>query len=119
MYLLHNEEFTWTITTDALRVTALGTAFDNVRLSKDVTLKAFNNIRGVTISNFDLPGDTQEGGIEISTDSMIPSQSQISIGLGTVGFEAFFESVDIGSLTGTDLYLAAISTTTEQLSTLR
>ncbi|KZV76329.1 hypothetical protein PENSPDRAFT_747787 [Peniophora sp. CONT] len=115
-YLLHNEDFTWTITTDALRVTALGTAFDNVKLSKDVTLKAFNNIPGVTISNFDLPGDAEEGGIEISTDSMIPSQSQISIGLGTVGFEAYFDGVDIGPLTGTNLYLAAMSTTTEHLT---
>ena len=50
------------------------------------------------------------------TDSIISSESQISIGLGTVGFEAYFEGVDIGPLTGTDLYLAAMTTTTEHLT---
>ena len=46
---------------------------------------------------------------------MVHLQSQISIGLVTVGFEAYFEGVDIGPLTGTDLYLAAMTTTTEHL----
>lgn len=40
------------ISTTALRVTALGTNFDNVALTKTVTLKAFNGLPGVTISNF-------------------------------------------------------------------
>ena len=74
--MLHNEEFTWTISTNALRVTALGTVFDGVQLSKNVTLKAFDGLPGVTISNFKLPGDASEGGISIDTDSAIPSPAR-------------------------------------------
>ena len=74
--MLHNEEFTWTISTDALRVTALGTIFDGVKLSKDISFKAFNNLPGVTISNFKLPSDDPAGGIHIETDSLIPSPAR-------------------------------------------
>ena len=55
---------------------ALGTIFDGVHLQKDVTLKAFNNLPGVTISNFQLPSDDPAGGIHIETDSTIPSPSR-------------------------------------------
>ncbi len=75
-YLLHNEEFSWTISTDKLRLTALGTIFDNVSLEKTVTFKAFNNLPGVTISNFSLPSDDVDGGIHIETDVSIPSPSR-------------------------------------------
>jgi hypothetical protein len=74
--LLHNPEFTWTISTDKLRVTALGINFDKVSLSKQVTFKAFNNLPGVTISNFQLPGDDSAGGIHIETDAIIPSPAR-------------------------------------------
>jgi hypothetical protein len=115
-FLLHNEEFTWTISTNTLRVTALGTIFDGVQLSKDVSFKAFNNLPGVTIFNFNLPSDDPAGGITIDTDSMIPSPSQLGIDLGTVGFETFFDGVDVGPLQGTNLALAPESTTTEHLT---
>lgn len=77
-FLLHNPSFEWTIHTDKLRVTALGTIFDNVSLSKSISFKAFNNLPGVTISNFKLPSDDPAGGIHIETDSVIPSQSRES-----------------------------------------
>ena len=73
VFLLHNPSFEWTISTDKLRVTALGTIFDNVSLSKKVSFKAFNGLPGVTISNFQLPSDDPAGGIHIETDSLIPS----------------------------------------------
>ena len=76
--LLHDEDFTWTISTDKLRVTALNTIFDNVSLSKQITLKAFNNLPGVTISNFQLPSDDSAGGIHFETDSLIPSPARMS-----------------------------------------
>ena len=75
-FLLHNEDFEWTISTNALRLTALGTIFDGVKLSKDVSFKAFNGLPGVTISNFQLPSDDPAGGIHIETDSMIPSPAR-------------------------------------------
>src|SRR5712675_614223 len=74
--LLHDSDFTWTISTNKLRVTALGTIFDGVSLSKDVTLKAFGGLPGVTISNFQLPSDDPAGGIHIEADSLIPSPAR-------------------------------------------
>ena len=76
-FLLHNPSFTWTIHTNKLRVIALGTIFDGVSLSKDVTFKAFNGLPGVTISNFQLPSDDPTGGIHIETDSLIPSAARL------------------------------------------
>lgn len=76
-FLLHNPEFEWIISTPHLRVTALGTIFDGVSLSKNITLKAFNGLPGVMISNFKLPSDDPAGGIHIETDSTIPSPSRM------------------------------------------
>ncbi|KAH8979124.1 hypothetical protein EDB92DRAFT_1821158 [Lactarius akahatsu] len=115
-FLLHNPSFTWTIHTDKLRVTALGTIFDGVSLSKDVTFKAFNGLPGVTISNFQLPSDDPAGGIHIETDSLIPSPAQLGIDLGTVSFQAFFEGTVIGPLSTTSLALAPESVTNAHLS---
>ncbi|KDQ27871.1 hypothetical protein PLEOSDRAFT_1112748 [Pleurotus ostreatus PC15] len=109
--LLHDESFEWTISTDKLRVQALGTIFDNVSLSKKVLFKAFNGLNGVTISNFQLPHDDHAGGISIQTDSLIPSPAQLGIQLGTVGFESFFEGTHVGPLSGSGLFLTAGSIT--------
>lgn len=95
-FLLHNPDFEWTISTNALRVTALGTMFDGVSLSKNVTFKAFNNLPGVTVKNFELPSDDPAGGIHIETDSLIPSAANLGIDLGTVTFEASFKEVLLG-----------------------
>lgn len=45
-YILLQPSFTWTVTTDRLRVKALGTIFDNVVLSKNVSFSAFNGLPG-------------------------------------------------------------------------
>lgn len=78
-FLLHNPSFDWTISTPRLRLTALGTIFDNVSLTKTVTFKAFNGLPGVTVDNFELPSDDPAGGIHIETDSVIPSPSRLCI----------------------------------------
>lgn len=75
-FLLHNEQFEWTISTDKLRLRALGTIFDDVVLSKSISFKAFNNLPGVTIANFQLPSDDPAGGIHIETDAKIPSPAR-------------------------------------------
>ncbi|KAI0370690.1 hypothetical protein BV20DRAFT_966193 [Pilatotrama ljubarskyi] len=115
-FLLHNPSFDWTISTDKLRVTALGTNFDGVSLTKTISFKAFNNLPGVTISNFKLPSDDPAGGIHIETDSVIPSQSQLGIDLGTVTFEASFQGTTVGPLAGNNLFLAPLTDTTLHLS---
>lgn len=115
-YLLHNPSFEWTISTSKLRLTALGTIFDNITLNKTISLKAFNNLPGVTISNFQLPSDDPAGGITIKTDSLIPSPAQVGIDLGMVGFQAYFENTLIGPLSASDLVLAPQSEVTTHLT---
>ncbi|KAG7446409.1 uncharacterized protein BT62DRAFT_931852 [Guyanagaster necrorhizus] len=116
IYLLHNEEFSWTISTDKLRLIALGTIFDDVSLEKNLTFKAFNNLPGVTISNFGLPSDDTDGGIHIETDVSVPSPSQIGIDLGTVVFQSYYEGTLVGPLTATDFILTASSETASHFS---
>ncbi|KZP24091.1 hypothetical protein FIBSPDRAFT_951400 [Athelia psychrophila] len=103
-YLLHAESFTWTIHTDKLTVEALGTVFNNVNLSKNVTLLAFNELPGVTISNFMLPSNDPTGGIHIDNNPSIPSPSfslqNLGIDLGIATFLAYYGGVEVGPLRG-------------------
>ncbi|TBU23049.1 hypothetical protein BD311DRAFT_704566 [Dichomitus squalens] len=115
-FLLHNPEFEWTISTGALRAIALGTTFDGVSLSKNISFKAFNNLPDVTISDFKLPSDDPAGGIHIETDSLIPSSADLGIDLGTVAFEASFKGITLGPLSSTNLLLTAHSTTNAHLT---
>jgi antitoxin (DNA-binding transcriptional repressor) of toxin-antitoxin stability system len=115
-FLLHNPSFTWTISTPNLRLTALGTIFDGVSLSKDVSFKAFNGLPGVTISNFQLPSDDPSGGIHIETDASIPSPSQLGINLGTVTFQSFFQNTLVGPLSANNLVLTPNAVSKTHLS---
>lgn len=116
VFLLHNEEFEWTINTDKLRLSALGTIFDNVSLTKSVSFKAFNNLPGVSINNFELPSDDPQSGIHVETDAKIPSPAQIGIELGQVTFEARFQNVLVGPLTANNLSLKPNAVTETHLS---
>jgi hypothetical protein len=115
-FLLHSPSFTWTISSPSVQLVALGTIFDNVSLTKNVSFNAFNGLPGVTISNFQLPGDNAAGGITIETDANIPSPAQLGIDLGTVTFDTFFNDVLVGPLSGNNLFLAANADTTLALS---
>ncbi|CAA7259257.1 unnamed protein product [Cyclocybe aegerita] len=115
-FLLHEPSFEWTISTPKLRVAALGTIFDNVSLSKKISLKAFNGLPGITISNFQLPSDDAAGGIHIETDASIPSEAQIGIDLGSVTFQSFFKGTLVGPLAAEGLVLRPSSVADTHLS---
>ncbi|KAH7875192.1 uncharacterized protein C8R40DRAFT_1170817 [Lentinula edodes] len=115
-FLLHNPSFSWTISSSKVQLVALGTIFDNVSLTKNVSFNAFNGLPGVTISNFQLPSDSSEGGITIDLDAQIPSPAQLGLDLGTVTFDSFYDNVLVGPLVGEDLVLSADATTTTHLS---
>ncbi|KAL1743139.1 hypothetical protein HDZ31DRAFT_83635 [Schizophyllum fasciatum] len=115
-YILHNEDFTWTLSTDALRVEALDTVFEGISLSKDITLKAFNGLPGVSIGNFELPSDDPDGGIHMELDVVIPSPSQLGIDLGTVSFKSLYKDVSVGPLSGEGLVLNPESETTKHMT---
>ncbi|KAE8231424.1 hypothetical protein CF326_g3562 [Tilletia indica] len=112
---LKDSSFVWTISTDNLQVSALGFQFNKVILSKDVTFQAFNNLPGVTISNFDIPGQTSDS-LKITTEATIPSPATLGIDLGTANFEIFFMGTDIGPVASNNLNLAAMSETNTTLN---
>ncbi|KAF9071074.1 hypothetical protein BDP27DRAFT_1419362 [Rhodocollybia butyracea] len=115
-FILHNPSFTWTISSPNVQLIALGTIFDNVSLTKNVSFNAFNGLPGITISNFSLPSDDPAGGITIETETTIPSSAQLGIDLGTATFDAFFDNVLVGPLVANDLFLAPDSDTTTGLT---
>ncbi|KAL8278093.1 hypothetical protein RQP46_009553 [Phenoliferia psychrophenolica] len=113
--ILLGPSFTWTITTSKLRVFALGTIFDNVTLTKNVTFSAFNGLPGVTIRNPDFPGDAPNG-IQLVTDSSIPSPSNLGIELGHASFIASFEGQEVGPIDAFGLVLAPLAVTDAHLT---
>ncbi|BGP22157.1 pre-rRNA processing protein [Rhodotorula toruloides] len=108
--LLLNPDFTWTITTNKLRVYALQTIFDNVSLTKDVSFKAFDGLPGVTITRPDFPSDSPHG-IALKTETAIPSLSNLGVQLGTATFIANFQGIEVGPISANDLTLAPLATT--------
>ena len=88
-YILHNKQFKWTIHTNKLRVRALNIVFSDVKISKDVSFDAFNNLPGVAITSFDIPGETSNA-LKIVTGTTIPSPASLSIDLETANFKIFF-----------------------------
>ncbi|KAL8280236.1 hypothetical protein RQP46_007350 [Phenoliferia psychrophenolica] len=115
LYALLNVEFTWTISTDKVRVIALGEIFDNVFLEKNITLQAFNKFEpgGITASNANFPGDAPDG-IMLELLGKIPSAANLGIALGDVVFKASFDGHEVGPVYATDLTLApnAVTNTT-------
>jgi hypothetical protein len=87
--LLLNPSFTWNVRTDKLRVLALGTIFDNVVLSKDISFSAFDGLPGVTITNPQFPSDSANG-IALDVGTAIPSPSNLGVQLGTATFTINF-----------------------------
>ncbi|SCV70806.1 BQ2448_3568 [Microbotryum intermedium] len=117
VFLLNNPQFTWTITTNKLRVSALGTIFDNVTLTKNVTFDAFNKLSpGITLMNPDFPGDSlSPPGIKLTVDSIIPSPSNLGIELGNATFIASYNGSDIGPVSSSGLTLQAKQNRSEAL----
>ncbi|GAA5951249.1 hypothetical protein JCM3765_002422 [Sporobolomyces pararoseus] len=112
--LLLNPSFTWNVRTDKLRVLALGTIFDNVVLSKDISFSAFDGLPGVTITNPDFPSDSPNG-IALDVGTAIPSKSNLGVQLGTATFTIGFMDSNIGDASANGLTLAPLAVTNAQL----
>ncbi len=113
-FILLNPSFTWTISSDAVIVRALGITFSKVRLNKQISLDVFNKLPGVTISNFDIPSEGPDY-LNFVTDSKIPSPSALGVELGTAIFHVFFQGTYLGPAQATNLFLLAKATTATQL----
>ncbi|WFD34248.1 hypothetical protein MCUN1_001085 [Malassezia cuniculi] len=114
-YLLHNEDFTWTISSNKVRVQALETIFDDVKLTKQVSFKAFNNLPGVAITYFDIPGQTSNS-LKIKTTTTIPSPATLGIDLETAKFQIYAYNGYQGWAQSNNLFLAPASVTSSSLT---
>ncbi|WFC96532.1 hypothetical protein MBRA1_003193 [Malassezia brasiliensis] len=113
-YILHNSDFTWTISTNKLRVRALNIVFNNVKISKTLHFKAFNGLPGVNITSFDIPGETSNS-LKITTGTSIPSPATLSIDLETANFDIYFDNQYVGPAHSTSLFLKGQATTSSLL----
>lgn len=109
-YILHNEEFTWDISTSDLSVLALGITFSQINLNKNVTFKAFNGLPGVTTNNLNIPGEGEDF-LDITVDAAMPSPATLGIELNTAKLSLFFQGTRIGQAQANDLTLAPESVT--------
>ena len=114
-YILHNPDFTWTISSDKLRVRSLNIVFNDVKISKTLHFKAFNGLPGVKVTSFDIPGETSDS-LKITTGTTIPSPATLSIDLETTNFNIFFENQYVGPAHASNLFLKGLATTSSILN---
>lgn len=114
-YILHNKKFTWTITSKKVRVQALNIVFDDVILTKEVSFDAFNNLKGVKITSFDIPGQTSNA-LKAKAGTTIPSPASLGIDLETATFKIYYDGVYQGWIKSSDLFLAPKSVTPSVLT---
>ncbi|EST10168.1 Protein of unknown function DUF3712 [Kalmanozyma brasiliensis GHG001] len=85
-FLLTEQSFVWNIAGDGLSVAALGIQVDNISISKNVILSAFNGLRNsVIINSFDLPSNDPAGGIRLTAATTIYNPSQVGVQLSRFG----------------------------------
>ncbi|KAI9326567.1 hypothetical protein DFJ73DRAFT_632480 [Zopfochytrium polystomum] len=95
--LVSSDTFTWKLS-GAVKAVAFGLTFSGLSFSKDVVLTAFGGLKNVSITSFDLPSSDPTTGIVLKTTTLLGNPSTISIDLGQLFFDAFFDGKQIGSL---------------------
>ncbi|KAI8814501.1 hypothetical protein BJ742DRAFT_703861 [Cladochytrium replicatum] len=98
-YMLKSKSFTWVITSESVTVNALQNTFKNIKLTKEVTLSGFNGLDQLSITAFDLPSDDPLGGIKLNIGATLLNPSSISIELGTLTFENYYQDQLVGPVT--------------------
>ncbi|CAM0140292.1 hypothetical protein VKS41_005895 [Umbelopsis sp. WA50703] len=98
-YMLNNNNFGWAITGSGVSVTALGYTFTGLTMSKTVELSGMQGLKNdITIQSFNLPANSPNGGIELDVVTNIKNPSNVGVDLSGVGFESYYQSVDLGPL---------------------
>ncbi|KAF9958423.1 hypothetical protein BGZ70_009193 [Mortierella alpina] len=102
-HMLNAESFVWHIE-GKVRVKALGRTFKDLDMSKDMTVKAFNGLPGVTIEKFSLPGDDPNGkGIIIAIDANVTNPSAIHMYMGSLTLAISYKDTLVGYVTTSNL----------------
>ncbi|KAF9562024.1 hypothetical protein EC968_005403 [Mortierella alpina] len=102
-YMLNAESFVWHLE-GKLRVKAMGRTFNDLDLSKDMTVKAFNGLEGLKIEKFSLPRDDPNGkGIIIEIDTNVTNPSSIQMYMGSLTLAISYKDTLMGYITSSNL----------------
>ncbi|KAF9983996.1 hypothetical protein BGZ75_004421 [Mortierella antarctica] len=102
-HMLNADTFVWHLE-GKLRVKALGRTFNNLDLSKDMTIKAFNGLPGIKIEKFSLPGDDPSGkGIIVEIDTTVTNPSSIQMDMGSLTLAISYKDTLMGYVTSSNL----------------
>lgn len=113
-YLLTEQSFVWNIAGTGLSVAALGIEVNDITISKNVILSAFNGLRdSVIINSFDLPSNDPAGGIHLTAATTIYNPSQVGVQLSRFGVNLDRNNTFIGPSAAQDTFvLQALAVTT-------
>lgn len=107
-YLLTEDSFNWQIYGQNLEIAALGITVDSVSIQKEVLLLGLNNLRGgVIINSFDLPYNDPAGGVHLTLATSVTNPSSVGVSLSQIGFQNFFDNVNIGPVASTAPFVLA------------
>lgn len=97
-FLVTQEEFTWRLTCDSVHVKAFSffPTYKNLDFSKHVVFKGLNNLDGIKILDFQLPGDDPRGGITVQALSSIENPSAFSVQIGSLYLDLYYKNVFLG-----------------------
>jgi hypothetical protein len=78
---LSEESFDWRVESNNLGVSSVKIPCDKMTFSKDITLKAFNGLRDISLQGLELlPADTKnDPSIKIKADVTVVSKSRLSV----------------------------------------
>ncbi|KAG0249273.1 hypothetical protein BGZ95_007605, partial [Linnemannia exigua] len=94
-YSLQAEAFDWEVTATNMTVIAMGAPIPGISMTKKVTLKGFNGLKGLTIEKYDLPSNDPNG-IHLVLSATLANPSNVGIEMGTVEFTNEFQGQNIG-----------------------
>ncbi|KAF9123909.1 hypothetical protein BGW39_008606 [Mortierella sp. 14UC] len=109
-YSLQAEAFEWEVTASNMTVIAMGAPIPGISMTKKVTLKGFNGLKGLTIEKYDLPSNDPDG-IHLVLAASLANPSNVGIEMGTVEFTNEFQGQNIGFVKTAGLALQPSATT--------
>ncbi|KAF9344852.1 hypothetical protein BGX26_003824, partial [Mortierella sp. AD094] len=102
-YMLNADTFVWHLE-GKLSAKALGHTVNDLSLSKDITVNAFNGLTGITIQKFSLPGDDPSGkGIIVNIDTVVTNPSNIQIYMGSLTLAISYKNTLMGYVSSSNL----------------
>ncbi|KAI9015141.1 hypothetical protein BC832DRAFT_191806 [Gaertneriomyces semiglobifer] len=104
-FLMTGAEFEWKLSGKA-KAKAMGLInINGLTMNKVVKLRAFDGLKNVSITAFDLPRNDPSGGIQITTTTLMDNPSSLTVEMGALDFSVSFLNAPVGELAATNVTL--------------